>query len=179
MENFEQLPLRDIHLPDPVSWWPPAAGWWALLVLMILTVFGVWWWRRKSAGWRRRRKLMRLAAAELTRIEKTYRVAEDPRAALEELSVLIRRTAMSVFGRERVASLSGVEWLDWLQQSDSGNHFDEKALQQLTQGPYQKTVAADMSPLLDAARRWLSALPRRASDIPIIQDPWRAGHDSF
>ena len=28
------LPLRDLHLPEPVGWWPPAPGWWILLLLV-------------------------------------------------------------------------------------------------------------------------------------------------
>jgi len=27
--------LRDIHLPDAISWWTPAIGWWILLALVI------------------------------------------------------------------------------------------------------------------------------------------------
>ena len=32
--------LRDIHLPEPVSWWPPALGWWlvAMTVMTLLIV---------------------------------------------------------------------------------------------------------------------------------------------
>ena len=28
------LPLRDLHLPDPIGWWPLAPGWWFVLVLV-------------------------------------------------------------------------------------------------------------------------------------------------
>ena len=24
----QQIPLRDLHLPDAISWWPLAPGWW-------------------------------------------------------------------------------------------------------------------------------------------------------
>jgi cbb3-type cytochrome oxidase subunit 3 len=37
------LPLKDIHLPEAISWWPPAIGWWLLLVLIPLTVFILVW----------------------------------------------------------------------------------------------------------------------------------------
>ena len=23
--------LRDVHMPDPISWWPPAFGWWMIM----------------------------------------------------------------------------------------------------------------------------------------------------
>ncbi|MGB5726303.1 MAG: DUF4381 domain-containing protein, partial [Thiogranum sp.] len=35
MNPGSELPLRDIHLPDPLSWWPPAPGWWLLLTLLV------------------------------------------------------------------------------------------------------------------------------------------------
>ena len=31
----EQIPLRDLHLPEPVGWWPLAWGWWILIALAL------------------------------------------------------------------------------------------------------------------------------------------------
>ena len=42
-----ELPLKDIHLPDAISWWPPAIGWWLLALLIpILIVFSYWLYKR-------------------------------------------------------------------------------------------------------------------------------------
>jgi hypothetical protein len=42
-----QLPLKDIHLPDAISWWPPAIGWWLIIILMpLLIVFFYWFYKR-------------------------------------------------------------------------------------------------------------------------------------
>ena len=30
-----ELPLRDLHLPNPVGWWPLAPGWWFLIALAL------------------------------------------------------------------------------------------------------------------------------------------------
>ena len=30
------IPLRDIHLPEVISWWPLAIGWWILIALPII-----------------------------------------------------------------------------------------------------------------------------------------------
>ena len=34
-----ELPLRDIHLPEAISWWPPAIGWWILAVLIPVILY--------------------------------------------------------------------------------------------------------------------------------------------
>ena len=38
------LPLRDLHLPEPVGWWPLAPGWWVILVI-VATALGYVLWR--------------------------------------------------------------------------------------------------------------------------------------
>ena len=54
--------LRDIHLPEPVSWWPPAPGWWIVLLLSLAAVVLVIYYLRKY--WLQRR-YRRVALREL------------------------------------------------------------------------------------------------------------------
>ena len=48
----DQIPLRDLHLPEAIGWWPPAPGWWflALLALTGLVLLLVKYARRRAMG---------------------------------------------------------------------------------------------------------------------------------
>jgi hypothetical protein len=97
--------LAPPHAPPPPSLWPPAPGWWLLAALALaLPAIALWWWRNPP---RRRR---RAALRELGRI----RAATDPRESARAIESLLRRYAMTVFGRERVARLAGAAWLEFL-----------------------------------------------------------------
>ncbi len=95
--------LAPAHAPPPPSAWPPAPGWWALAGLALaLAATVLWWWRDP------RRRRVRAALRELRRI----RAADpDPQHSARAIESLLRRYAMAVFGRERVARLTGEAWL--------------------------------------------------------------------
>jgi hypothetical protein len=100
------LPLRDIHLPAPVSWWPPATGWWLVLALGVLVLAAV----ALHRWWRRRTRLRRLALAELAVIEQAYARSGDGHACARGLSQLLRRLALVGAGRDAAAA-TGDAWL--------------------------------------------------------------------
>ena len=85
-----ELPLRDIHLPEPVSWWPLAPGWWLCIALLVVVGAALaWWWHGMPL-----RRLRRAARAELTAIEHAYRRDGDRHACAQALSRLLRRLAL-------------------------------------------------------------------------------------
>ncbi len=127
-----ELPLRDIHLPEPVGWWPPAPGWW-LLLGFALTGAAAWAWR----AWRRRTRVRRAALAELKRIERDYAAEGDVARLAQELSTLMRRAAITVEERRRVAGLTGEEWLAWLDRGLDGRPFSEGPGRCLAEAPYR------------------------------------------
>ncbi len=59
LENMEAedplSQLRDIHLPEPVTFWPPAPGWWFILLLILIGL--VFLYRHAIAALLQRRKL--------------------------------------------------------------------------------------------------------------------------
>jgi hypothetical protein len=96
--------LRDIHLPEALSWWPPAPGWWgAALLLLALCALATWQLRR--------RRLRRHALRELARIEAEFGVCADRVRLAGALSALLRRVALARFERTRVAALHGEAWI--------------------------------------------------------------------
>ena len=94
--------LRDIHLPEPVSWWPPAPGWWVALLLSLAAIFFVVYYLRKY--WLQRR-YRRVALLELGNF--SLNDERNNQVLLEEISALLRRVALQAYGREKVAPLTG------------------------------------------------------------------------
>jgi hypothetical protein len=101
--------LASEHAPPSPGWWPLAPGWWVLLGSLLLTavVFFCWykWWRDPHA------KLRRAALRELREIGARD---DDGPVIARAIEDLMRRYALAVFGRERVARLAGNSWLGFV-----------------------------------------------------------------
>lgn len=164
MNSFDQLPLKDIHLPDPVSWWPPAVGWWLLLAVVVLTAAVVRLAVRRLAVFRRRRKLNCLLQMEVSRIEREYQSVGDSHRALQQLSVLLRRVSMGMSGRDAVAGLCGQRWIDRLAAAVGPQPGRAECTQLLVEGPYDKNCSVDLSVLFSYLRVWLRAAAAKGFD---------------
>ena len=157
MNGATQLPLRDIHLPEPVSWWPPGPGWWLLAVLIIaLVMTGMWLWTRykQAAG-------KRFAQQELSRIAKEFDEFCDRQRLAKDLSALLRRASISYYPRHEVAALTGAEWLNWLDQHADCDEFSQGPGTALLSAPYQAKPEYDSAALLALCRRCLQKLPHQ------------------
>lgn len=153
--------LHDIHLPARISWWPPAPGWWLLLAIALLAV-GVLYAVHRL---RNRNHWRRFALMELTRLREQHASQHfAPRAVVSELSILLRRVAISRFPRAEVAALNGDAWLVFLDRGLGENAaFQSDAGRLLTSVPYRPEMAIDpstLSAVFALAERWLKKLPR-------------------
>ena len=163
--SVDPLPLRDIHLPETVSWWPPGPGWWLLALLLILLLAMPWlirrllpWLRKK---WRRR-PLRKQALGEWQRIRQAYAEHGDRQRLAQDISILLRRSAISSVPRQQVASLTGDAWIEQLDRLSDGGGFSDSLGQQLLTAPYRKHADIDADALLERSRQWLQGLAGRA-----------------
>lgn len=150
-----QLPLKAEHLPPEIGAWPPAPGWWLLaLLVLVLVVLG---WRR----WQRyRNHPVTAALKELKRIEQDPDCADCTRQALA-CSILLRRTAISLYPRAEVAALTGQPWLDFLCETSVKRPMGHKEAQALIRASYQLGATYNTEAVLQWLRRWLKAQRRR------------------
>jgi len=154
--DYEKLPLRDIHLPDPIGWWPLAPGWWGIPALLI-TFFLLTLLTRHLF---RRGRLKRNALDRLNKLTEGYRKSEDGPELARELSVLLRRTSLTLYPRQQVAALTGEQWLIFLDRAvaaskaDSG--FSQGPGRCLLQAPYNPRMELDAEALIELVRTWIS-----------------------
>lgn len=137
--------LKDIHLPDPVSWWPPAPGWWICLAVTVLLVLALVLFYQKV--WKQRR-YRRLALQELAQLMASDM---DNTSLLEAVASLLRRTAIAGSSRPAIAGLQGHDWQAYLQQQ-----MPEEQARLIAVSRYQATAPAyDKQALFAAARHWI------------------------
>lgn len=154
------LPLRDLHLPDPVGWWPLAPGWWGVIAILVLVLGYVF--RRVYRRWQINAP-RRYAMRELARYEADYLVHRDPVALGKQLSELLRRGMLAYAPREEMAGLTGNEWLAWLDRGMPLPYFHTEGGRSLLDLPYRNPDGdvsdIDVSALLAAVRMRLGVPP--------------------
>ena len=150
-----ELLLRDIHLPDPISWWPLAYGWWLAFALIFLLITLASMTVRKYL----KPTLRKEAKRGLALIEKTFLETDDASRCVSELSGFLRRLVLSRKPLLKSAGLTGQAWLELLDQSLKEPEFSQGAGQILLAGPYRPRVEKeDATQLIHLCRKWVNNL---------------------
>ncbi len=138
--------LAPAHAPPAPGWWPLAPGWWAVLFLIIVVV-AFMWVRYNGVAMRLRRAAFR----ELSQLELAQLSDNELARSLESL---MRRYAVSRFGRERVAHLVGAEWIAFV-VSHQGHAFADEAGVEFLSAAWGKTVTGQRARWIKGARDFI------------------------
>jgi hypothetical protein len=161
--DISSLPLRDIHLPGAIGWWPPAPGWWAFVALVVagLALLALRYYLSRHR---------RAALRTLKRVREALEQGAEPVACLQNVSIVLRRFAMTNAARARVPGaaepdvpgLIGEPWLEYLDSRWPRDTFARGSGRALLAAPYarphsiERTEALELTALCAA---WLTAQP--------------------
>ncbi|UPR53781.1 DUF4381 domain-containing protein [Vibrio cyclitrophicus] len=152
----QPLDLSPVIAPDAPTWWPLAWGWWALIIAAIILIALVFFVVK-------RRKNNQQAKQEAL----SYFSNNQPSKCLSpcEAQRILRQAALSYFPREKVAGLSGDDWLAFLDAQLAKPLFAAKQ-SQWQQALYQDSALIndeqkmDQQQLVNDCETWLrKALP--------------------
>ncbi len=153
----EQIPLRDLHLPETVGWWPLAPGWWIVIAIVLIIGFSLLqvYHQRRARGAARRHALR-----ELARLTAEFEQHGNAVAFSSEMSELLRRTMLAYAPRAEVAGLTGDAWLAWLDRDFDQPRFQGETGRKLLELPYRRPdddlSALDLVDVVAAVRQRLA-----------------------
>lgn len=145
--NLPQLldRLHGLVMPEPVSWLPATPGWWVLMAWLLAGSL------LSAIRYRQYRQMNRYRQDALRALQ-----AIDPQTsptAAEQIAAILKRTALSAFPRERVASLHGADWADFLNETSGNDPVVRSAAADIARAAYDPSV--EPAVLLPAAERWI------------------------
>lgn len=161
--NYIVHGIDEIILPDAISWWPSAPGWKALGVIfsLLLVVLVI---RSANRWWRNRYRREALRQLDL--------IQQKGGSSLQVVALLphyIKVTALKTYPRHLVASLSGNDWLAFLDTHYSGPVFSKgvgRKLLSVAYLPQERWRLNDKESkmLIKMTRRWI-AKHREMTDV--------------
>lgn len=145
--------LHDIADVAPVGWWPAAPFWyWVLAVLAVWVAYST---VRLVGRWRKN-AYRRLALAELQVLQTQASV--ETNATMIAVSQLLKRVALVAYPRQRVAPLSGQEWLEFLDKTASTSpSFVTEPVCRLGSASVQTVDCSsdEIKVVIDVAQSWI------------------------
>lgn len=152
--NPEEIPLRDLHLPEMTGWWPLAPGWWVLIGIAACGLLYLVW---RAFQKFQRNAARRRALSQLRYLKAEYSWSGDAVSLAIKLSELLRRAMLAYAPRDEVAGLTGRYWLEWLDRGLPEKTFADGPGRNIESLPYRKPDLdagdVDIDGLIDAVRQ--------------------------
>ena len=166
----QTLDLRDIHLPEPISWWPIAPGWWMLIASALLIIAVIFILRKMYLG----KQLKRDINSELENIKQQFQKTQNKSQLAKSLSILLRRASISYYPKTDIAGLTGEHWLAYLDKTNlkhsKNNSFKSNAGKVLLSAPYlpdSTKLDFDAQSLIELCESWLLAPHKKMAQAPL------------
>lgn len=149
-KTAQQLQLRDIHMPDAPSFWPLAPGWWVLIVIALVVIYFLYsYWKKQH----KKKQLIALMQRQLMTIHDEFRTDKDKHKLAVAVSDLLKRFVRYVLKDSAAASLTGQQWLDYLNSKSPNAIFNEFTVP-LTQAQYIAAPEFDVPSLIAAVKNY-------------------------
>ena len=159
----QPLNLSPVIAPDAPTWWPLAWGWWALIIAALILISLVFFIvkRRKN-----NQQAKQEALSYFTNSQSSDRLSPS------EAQHILRQAALSYFPREKVAGLTGDDWLKFLDTQLKKPLFVEK------QSQWQQSLYQDPTSMNDDLRKVQQQLVNDCETwIRKALPPKRGNHD--
>jgi LPXTG-motif cell wall-anchored protein len=140
--------LAPAHAPAAAPWWPLAPGWWVLLGLTLLLALAGWLFMR------RRQPQQRVRVVALHELDRIAAATTDDATFARDLEHLLRRYAVTRFGRATIAQLNGRDWLAFI-AAHGGAGLDGATGEHFLRLAFGGRGEADRTAWLAAARAFL------------------------
>lgn len=142
--------LKDVHMPSAISMWPNTLPWYFIFIIsgvfliVLIVLLGKVFFKIRL-----QKKVLHLLNLAVSKYEM------EPNTALIEISILVKRVALSKFSRKQVAGLKGSAWLYFLDHSLNTNEFSNGIGKVLATAPYQKKPEINIIDLKNLITRWI------------------------
>lgn len=141
--------LKDVHVPEAVSWWPLAIGWWILAMVSLLTLsltIYFFWKRHKQNRYRQ------LALTELASHFSQWQSQDCDKNYIAAANNLLKRVIRAF--KPSVVNQFSDNWVDSL-DAHAKTNFSKEARFALAHQCYQEHVQADINALHLELSHWL------------------------
>jgi len=145
--------LRDIHLPEPISWWPLAPGWWlAALVFIVLLTFSIY----KFIKVIKKNRYRKVASLELEHNYQQWQSDNSNSHYIESANKVLRRCIQHLTNNTSLTSNSGQQWAETLSKFSKTPLSDDTNLA-LSEACYQANPDVDIQQLHSELSSWLKS----------------------
>ena len=112
----------------------------------------MWFYKRSK-----KRKPITEALRILKNLQILHESSKDEVKSLRNLSSLLRRTALTFYKHDAVASLHGSSWLEFLDKTGKTKEFSQGVGKVLGNEVFKRKVNPDMNALFLLVKKWISS----------------------